>query len=76
MNPQAPIWLFLGSMGLHLFNRFITAFVCEKDPSKKEYVIEVVPMTGIGFHCRLQIFRKWTNLMKIISFHRLCCSQL
>lgn len=50
MNPQAPIWLLLGFMGLHLFNRFITAFVCERDPSKKEYAIGVIPMIGIGFH--------------------------
>ncbi|THG82609.1 ZIP family metal transporter [Pseudomonas sp. A-1] len=50
MNPQAPIWLLVGFMGLHLFNRFITAFVCEKDPDRKEYAIGVVPMLGIGFH--------------------------
>jgi len=35
---------------LHLFNRFLTAFVCEKDPVKKEYSIGVVPMLGIGLH--------------------------
>lgn len=50
MNPQAPAWLLVGFLGLHLFNRFITAFVCEKDPDKKEYAIGVVPMLGIGFH--------------------------
>ncbi|MDV3239920.1 MAG: ZIP family metal transporter, partial [Gammaproteobacteria bacterium] len=32
------------------FNRFLTAFVCEKDPDKKEYAIGIVPMLGIGFH--------------------------
>ena len=36
MNPRAPIWLLVGFMGLHIFNRFLTAFVCEKDPSKKD----------------------------------------
>ncbi len=50
MSPQAPIWLLLGFMGLHLFNRFLTAFVCERDPDKKEYAIGIVPMVGIGFH--------------------------
>lgn len=50
MNPQAPIWLLVGFLGLHLFNRFLTAFVCERDPDKKDYAIGVVPMVGIGFH--------------------------
>lgn len=50
MTPQAPIWLLLGFMGLHLFNRFVTAFVCERDPGRKEYAIGIVPMVGIGFH--------------------------
>jgi ZIP family zinc transporter len=50
MSPRAPVWLLVGFMGLLLFNRFLTAFVCEKDPSKKEYAIGLVPMLGIGFH--------------------------
>ncbi len=50
MNPQAPVWLLVGFFGMHLFNRFLTAFVCEKDPAKKEYAIGIVPMLGIGFH--------------------------
>jgi len=50
MNPQAPMFLLVGFWGLHVFNRFLTAFVCEKDPGKKEYAIGVVPMLGIGFH--------------------------
>lgn len=50
MNPQAPAWLLGGFLGLHLFNRFLTAFVCEKDPDRKDYAIGVVPMLGIGFH--------------------------
>jgi zinc and cadmium transporter len=50
MNPQAPVWLLVGFLGLHVFNRFITAFVCEKDPERKDYAIGVVPMLGIGFH--------------------------
>jgi ZIP family zinc transporter len=50
MNPQASVWLLVGFFGLHLFNRFLTAFVCEKNPDRKEYAIGVVPMLGIGFH--------------------------
>lgn len=50
MNPQAPIWLLVGFLGLHLFNRFLTAFVCQRDPDRKDYAIGVVPMLGIGFH--------------------------
>lgn len=50
MNPQASAWLLVGFFGLHLFNRFVTAFVCEKDPEKKDYAIGIVPMLGIGFH--------------------------
>ncbi|MFC4261111.1 ZIP family metal transporter [Marinobacter lacisalsi] len=50
MQTQAPAWLLAGFMGLHLFNRFVTAFVCEKDPAARDYVIGLVPMLGIGFH--------------------------
>lgn len=50
MQSQAPVWLLAGFMGLHLFNRFVTAFVCEKDPSARDYVIGLIPMLGIGFH--------------------------
>ncbi|MDX9785783.1 MAG: ZIP family metal transporter [Desulfobacterales bacterium] len=54
--PQAPVWLLVGFFGLHLFNRFITAFVCERDPNKKDYVIGIVPMIGIGFHSLIDGF--------------------
>lgn len=50
MTPSAPAWLLAGFFGLHLFNRFLTAFVCEKDPDMPEYAIGVVPMMGIGLH--------------------------
>jgi zinc transporter ZupT len=56
MNTQAPVWLLAGFLGLHLFNRFITAFVCEKDPEKEEYAIGIVPMLGIGFHSLIDGF--------------------
>ncbi|MDO6594639.1 ZIP family metal transporter [Neptuniibacter sp. 1_MG-2023] len=50
MNPNSAIYLLVGYFGLHLFNRFITAFVCHKDPEKEQYGIGLVPMIGIGFH--------------------------
>jgi len=50
MSVQASIWLLAGFFGLHLFNRFLTAFVCEKDPDKRDYLIGLVPLVAIGFH--------------------------
>jgi zinc transporter ZupT len=50
MNQNSPIYLLVGFFGLHLFNRFITAFVCQKEPEKEKYGIGIVPMVGIGFH--------------------------
>ena len=49
MNANAPFYLFAGYIGLHLFNRFINAFVCDKS-SDEQYGIGLVPMLGIGFH--------------------------
>ena len=49
MNPHAPTYLLFGFVLLHLFNRFVTAFVCERAPDSS-YGIGLVPMLGIGFH--------------------------
>lgn len=49
MNTQAAGYLLGGYLSLHLFNRFITAYVCEKNP-EAECAIGLVPMLGIGFH--------------------------
>jgi zinc transporter ZupT len=49
MNANASIYLFAGYISLHLFNRFINAFVCDKS-SDEQYGIGLVPMLGIGFH--------------------------
>ncbi|MBN1849420.1 MAG: ZIP family metal transporter [Deltaproteobacteria bacterium] len=49
MNVHAPFYLLAGYFGLHLFNRFVNAFVCDKD-SSVQYAIGLVPMIGIGFH--------------------------
>jgi zinc transporter ZupT len=49
MNSHAPFYLLAGYLGLHLFNRFINAFVCDKAPNA-HYDIGLIPMLGIGFH--------------------------
>ncbi|MBN1831268.1 MAG: ZIP family metal transporter [Deltaproteobacteria bacterium] len=49
MNPNAPFYLLGGYLALHLFDRFINAFVCGKAPDA-HYDIGLVPMLGIGFH--------------------------
>ena len=49
MNSSAPFYLLAGYLSLHLFNRFINAFVCDKVPDA-HYEIGLVPMLGIGFH--------------------------
>jgi len=49
MNPHAPYYLFAGYLSLHLFNRFINAFVCDKS-TDENYAIGLIPMIGIGFH--------------------------
>jgi len=43
------VYLLIGFVFLHLFNRFITAFVCERAPDSR-YGIGLVPMFGIGLH--------------------------
>jgi ZIP family zinc transporter len=50
LNPHAPAWLLAGFFGMHLFNRFLTAFVCERDPDRRDLALGVLPMLGIGFH--------------------------
>lgn len=49
MAPQAPVYLLVGFFSLHLFNRFVTAFICEKSPDG-QYGLGLVPMLGIGIH--------------------------
>lgn len=49
MHAHAPFYLLAGYFGLHLFNRFVNAFVCDKDPNVN-FAIGLVPMLGIGFH--------------------------
>jgi zinc transporter ZupT len=49
MNEQAPAYLFAGYMLMHVFNRFLSAYVCDS-PQTAEYALGLVPLLGIGFH--------------------------
>jgi ZIP family zinc transporter/zinc and cadmium transporter len=49
MSAHAPAWLLGGFVLLHLFNRFITAFVCEQGTDAR-YGIGLISMIGIGLH--------------------------
>jgi ZIP family zinc transporter/zinc and cadmium transporter len=49
LSPHAPMFLLGGFLMMHLFNRFITAFVCERG-THPAYGIGLVPMIGIGLH--------------------------
>jgi zinc transporter ZupT len=49
MNEHAPTYLFVGYLLMHLFNRFITAYVCDK-PQTADYALGLVPLLGIGLH--------------------------
>lgn len=49
MSANAPAYLLTGFVLLHVFNRFITAFVCERTPESR-YGLGLIPMIGIGFH--------------------------
>jgi len=49
MSTNAPAYLFAGYMLMHLLNRFLTAYVCDK-PQSADYALGLVPLFGIGFH--------------------------
>jgi len=45
MTSQAPVWLFAGYMLMHVFNRFLTAYVCDR-PETADYALGLVPLAG------------------------------
>ena len=47
--PPAPVYLLIGYLVMHILNRFISAYVCDR-PATADYAIGLVPMLGIGFH--------------------------
>jgi zinc transporter ZupT len=55
LSAHAPVCLLAGFVALHLFNRFITAYVCEKGP-QQYFALGLVPLLGIGLHSFLDGF--------------------
>lgn len=49
MNPAAPLYLLGGFMGMHLINRFIDVFACQRDHDAR-FGIGLIPLIGIGTH--------------------------
>ena len=49
MADQAPAFLLGGYLFMYIFNRFLTAHVCDR-PTTADYAIGLVPMLGIGLH--------------------------
>lgn len=49
MTAAAPALLLVGYAALHLFNRFVTIHVCEREPSAR-LALGLVPLAGIALH--------------------------
>lgn len=49
MTGSAPYFLFAGYLFMHLFNRFLTAYVCDR-PQTADYALGLIPLIGIGCH--------------------------
>jgi zinc and cadmium transporter len=49
MNQNSPFFVLVGFLSLHIFNRFINLYVCNKHDSK-DLSIGIIPMIGIGLH--------------------------
>lgn len=49
MNKDAPVFVLLGFLSLHLFNRLLNVFVCQNRQGC-ELSVGITPMVGIGFH--------------------------
>ena len=51
MSKYAPIFLLVGFLSLHLFNRFLNTYICGKAKENcKNYSFGIIPALGIGFH--------------------------
>ena len=49
MSATAPVFLLSGYVLMHVMNRFLTAFVCDK-PEMEDYAVGLVPLLGIALH--------------------------
>jgi zinc and cadmium transporter len=52
MNASAPLFLLAGFLTLHLFNRFLQAYVCQK-VGCENLTLGIIPMLGVGLHSLL-----------------------
>jgi zinc and cadmium transporter len=52
MNGSAPLFLLGGFLALHLFNRFLQAYVCQQY-EYKDLTLGIIPMLGVGLHSLL-----------------------
>jgi zinc and cadmium transporter len=49
MNVSAPLFLLAGFLALHLFNRFLQAYVCQ-EIGCENLTLGIIPMLGVGLH--------------------------
>lgn len=49
LTARAPIYLLTGYIALHVFNHFVTAYVCDRTPDYPR-PLGIVALFGIGFH--------------------------
>lgn len=49
MNSSSPIFLLAGFLTLHLFNRFLQAYVCQERDCAN-FTLGIIPMLGVGLH--------------------------
>jgi len=49
LSSNAPVFLLGGYLFIHLLNRFLTAYVCDR-PATRNYAIGLVPLIGIGIY--------------------------
>jgi zinc and cadmium transporter len=49
MNASAPLFLLAGFLTLHLFNRFLQAYVCQQ-VGYENLTLGIIPMLGVGLH--------------------------
>jgi zinc and cadmium transporter len=49
MNVYSPVFLLVGFLSLHILNRLINVFLCDKKDTRG-YSFGIIPAIGIGFH--------------------------
>ena len=49
MNASAPLFLLAGFLTLHVFNRFLQAYICQEYECEN-LTLGIIPMLGVGLH--------------------------